>query len=67
MSLEQPNSPEFAWSERKRGRIQLGVDAMPVSGRLFEVTVTATVHTKIGENGVSGSRPNKRYFSKSAT
>jgi hypothetical protein len=46
--------------------VQLGVDAARCEG--FEVTVTATVHTKIGENGVSRSEAETgRHFSKSAT
>ena len=32
--------------------IQLGVEAAPVADGLFEVTVTATVHAKIGEKTV---------------
>ena len=48
-SLEQPNSPAILLAqEQPEVNIQLGVDATPVADGVFEVTVTATVHTKIG-------------------
>ena len=48
MSLEQPNSPEILLNlEQPAVEIQLGIDAKPVADGLFEITVTATVHTKI--------------------
>ena len=53
MSLEQPNSPEILLNQEQPGvEIQLGVDAKPVAEGLFEVTVTATVHTKIDDKTV---------------
>ncbi|CAM3432547.1 protein-export chaperone SecB [Polaromonas hydrogenivorans] len=53
MSLEQPNSPEILLNQEQPGvEIQLGVDAKPVAEGLFEITVTATVHTKIEEKTV---------------
>ncbi|TAM38881.1 MAG: protein-export chaperone SecB [Burkholderiaceae bacterium] len=49
-SLEQPNSPAILLEqEQPTVDIQLGVDASPVGEGLFEVTVTATVQTKIKE------------------
>lgn len=53
VSLEQPNSPEILLNQEQPGvDIQLGVEAAPVAEGLFEVTVTATVHTKIAEKTV---------------
>ncbi|RZJ22793.1 MAG: protein-export chaperone SecB [Haliea sp.] len=53
VSLEQPNSPEILLNqEQPTVDIQLGVDAAPVADGLFEVSVTATVQTKIGEKTV---------------
>ena len=53
MSLEQPNSPEILLNQEQPAvEIQLGVDAKPVADGLFEITVTATVHTKIEEKTV---------------
>lgn len=53
LSLEQPNSPEILLSQEQPSvDIQLGVDAAPVVDGLFEVTVTATVHTQIGDKTV---------------
>jgi preprotein translocase subunit SecB len=53
VSLEQPNSPEILLNSEQPGvEIQLGVDAKPVAEGLFEVTVTATVHTKIADKTV---------------
>ncbi len=47
-SLEQPNSPGiFLDPQQPAVDIQLGVDAKPVVEGIFEVTVTATVTTKI--------------------
>jgi preprotein translocase subunit SecB len=52
-SLEQPNSPAILLSqEQPAADIQLAVDATPVADGIFEVTVTATVQTKIGEKTV---------------
>ncbi|MEO5660648.1 MAG: protein-export chaperone SecB [Polaromonas sp.] len=53
MSLEQPNSPDILLSQEQPGvEIQLGVEAKPVADGLFEVAVTATVHTKIEDKTV---------------
>jgi preprotein translocase subunit SecB len=52
-SLEQPNSPSILLvQEQPEVDIQLGVDATPVADGIFEVTVTATVQTKIGDKTV---------------
>lgn len=52
-SLEQPNSPAILLEqEQPTVDIQLGVDASPVGDGLFEVTVTATVQTKVKEKTV---------------
>ena len=53
VSLEQPNSPEILLNqEQPTVDIQLGVDAQPITDGLYEVSVTATVHTKIGDKTV---------------
>ena len=53
VSLEQPNSPGILLSQEQPGvEIQLGVGAEPVAEGLFEVTVTATVQTKIADKTV---------------
>ena len=53
MSLEQPNSPEILLQpEQPSVDIQLGVETKPVVEGIFEVTVTATVHTKIQDKTV---------------
>lgn len=52
-SLEQPNSPAILLEEESPNvDIQMGVEAEPLSDDLYEVTVRATVHTKIGEKTV---------------
>ena len=52
-SLEQPNSPAILLEqEQPTVDIQLGVNASPVGEGVFEVTVTATVQTKIKEKTV---------------
>ena len=52
-SLEQPNSPGILLDPTQPTvEIQLGVDANPVADGIFEVAVTATVQTKIGEKTV---------------
>lgn len=52
-SLEQPNSPAILLEqEAPTVGIQLGVNATPVAEGIYEVTVTATVHTKIQEKTV---------------
>ncbi len=53
LSLEQPNSPGILLEqEQPTVDIQLGVDAQPVADGVFEVTVSATVQTKIGDKTV---------------
>jgi preprotein translocase subunit SecB len=52
-SLEQPNSPAILLEqESPTVDIQLGVNASPVADGVFEVTVTATVQTKIKDKTV---------------
>ncbi len=52
-SLEQPNSPAILLEqEQPTVDIQLGVEANPVAEGIFEVAVTATVHTKIKDKTV---------------
>ena len=52
-SLEQPNSPAvFLEQDQPSVDIQIGVEAMPVADGVFEVAVTATVHTKVKEKTV---------------
>jgi len=52
-SLEQPNSPAILLEQQQPTvDIQLGVESSPVAEGVFEVSVTATVHTKIGDKTV---------------
>ncbi len=52
-SLEQPNSPAILLEQEQPSvDIQLGVEATPVAEGIFEVSVTATVHTKIKDKTV---------------
>ena len=52
-SLEQPNSPAILLEqESPTVDIQLGVNAAPVVDGIFEVTVTATVQTKVKDKTV---------------
>lgn len=52
-SLEQPNSPAvLTQNEQPSVDIQLGVEAVPVAEGVYEVAVTATVHTQIGDKTV---------------
>ncbi|MFZ5567726.1 MAG: protein-export chaperone SecB [Pseudomonadota bacterium] len=52
-SLEQPNSPGILLQgEQPAVDIQLGVEAQPVAEGMFEVSVTATVQTKIADKTV---------------
>jgi preprotein translocase subunit SecB len=51
--LEQPNSPAILIEqEQPNVDIQLGVEASNVAEGVFEVCVTATVQTRIGERTV---------------
>ena len=53
VSLEQPNSPEILMQQEQPSvDIQLGVESLPVAEGVFEVCVSATVHTKIGDKTV---------------
>ena len=50
LSLEQPNSPQVLLEQTQPAvDIQLSMAAEAVAPALFEVTVTATVTTKVGE------------------
>ena len=52
-SLEQPNSPSILLAqEQPTVDIQLGVSAEPAAEGVFEVCVSATVQTKIGDKTV---------------
>jgi preprotein translocase subunit SecB len=52
-SLEQPNSPAILIEQQQPSvDIQLGVEATPAADGVFEVCVSATVHTKIGDKTV---------------
>jgi preprotein translocase subunit SecB len=52
-SLEQPNSPGILLEQESPSvDIQLGVNASPIAEGMFEVTVTATVQTKINDKTV---------------
>ena len=51
VSLEQPNSPGiFLEQEAPAVEIQLAVEAGQVAEGIFEVAVTATVHTKVKDH-----------------
>ena len=53
VSLEQPNSPAILLEqESPTVDIQLGVDTAPVADGMYEVTVTATVQTRIQDKTV---------------
>ena len=50
LSLEQPNSPQILVEQAQpQVDINLGVGAEPVAEGVFEVTVTATVTTKVAD------------------
>ena len=50
LSLEQPNSPQILFEQAQpQVDINLGMSAEPVAEGLFEVCVSATVTTKVGE------------------
>jgi preprotein translocase subunit SecB len=50
LSLEQPNSPQILLEQQQpQVDIQLGMQAESVADGVFEVSVTATVTTKVGE------------------
>lgn len=53
ISLEQPNSPAILVEDgQPQVDIQLSVGSELVAQDMFEATVTATVHTKLGERTV---------------
>lgn len=53
LSLEQPNSPAILLEQQQPTvDIQLGVEAQNVTEGIFEITVSATVQTKIDERTV---------------
>ncbi|WP_198971439.1 protein-export chaperone SecB [Xylophilus sp. ASV27] len=53
VSLEQPNSPAILLEQEQPSvDIQLGVDAQSVAEGIFEVSVTATVQTKVKDKTV---------------
>lgn len=53
LSLEQPNSPAILLeAEQPNVDIQIGVEAAPAAEGIFEIAVTATVHTKIKDKTV---------------
>jgi preprotein translocase subunit SecB len=50
LSLEQPNSPQILLEQvQPQVDINLGLNAGPIADGIYEVTVTATVTTKISE------------------
>ena len=50
LSLEQPNSPQILIEQgQPQVDINLGVEVQPVADGIYEVAVTATVHTKLAE------------------
>ena len=52
-SMEQPNSPAILLEQEQPAvDIQLSVEATPAADGVFEVCVTATVHTQIKEKTV---------------
>jgi len=50
LSLEQPNSPQILLEQAQpQVDINLGLGAEPIAEGVYEVTVTATVTTKVGD------------------
>jgi preprotein translocase subunit SecB len=50
LSLEQPNSPQILVEQGQPAvEVNLGVEVQPVAEGIYEVAVTATVTTKLGE------------------
>ena len=50
LSLEQPNSPQILLEQAQpQVDINLGLGAAPIAEGIYEVTVTATVTTKVGD------------------
>jgi preprotein translocase subunit SecB len=68
LSLEQPNSPQILLEQQQpQVDINLAMAAGGVADGIFEVTVTATVTTKIKDKTCSWSRPSRPASSRSAT
>lgn len=50
LSLEQPNSPQILLEQSQpQVEINLGLAAAPITDGIYEVSVTATVTTKVGD------------------
>ena len=50
LSLEQPNSPQILLEQgQPQVEINLGLAAAPISEGIYEISVTATVTTKVGD------------------
>jgi preprotein translocase subunit SecB len=50
LSLEQPNSPQILLEQvQPQVEINLGLNAAPIADGIYEVTVTATVTTKVSD------------------
>ena len=50
LSLEQPNSPQILLEQSQpQVEINLGLAAAPISEGIYEISVTATVTTKVGD------------------
>jgi preprotein translocase subunit SecB len=50
LSLEQPNSPQILLEQAQpEVEINLGLGAEPIAEGMYEVTVTATITTKVGD------------------
>jgi len=53
LSLEQPNSPSiFLETEQPQLDIQLSIETLPVLEGIYEVSVTAAVHTSLKDKAV---------------
>ena len=53
LSLEQPNSPQILLEQQQpQVDIQLGMQAESIADGMFEVAVTATVTTKVGDRAL---------------
>ena len=68
MSLEQPHAPQILLEQAQpQVDINLGVGAENVADGIYEVTVTATVTTTVGEKTLFWWKPSKLAFLRSAT
>ena len=60
LSLEQPNSPQILLEQgQPQVEINLGLGAAPIGEGIYEVTVTATVTTKVNDKVLFS--PEDRY------